>query len=326
MARNPVRTLVVAAAAAGTPLADYLATMLPPAQRDGIPDLLRRGGVWVGKWRQSDPAHRLAAKDVLRICHPPNGAYDTPVLTPDLILADEPRWLVVNKPAGWYSQATPWDTAGNLVGAAQTYVDARPQPQGVVPFLHQVNRLDRETSGIVMFARQKALSGPLQAAWSGGGVDKRYVAVVRGQWSEPRLVDAPIGSAGAARFQVVPEGAGPDGKAAQTRFRPIVHGDGWTLVEASPVTGRTHQIRVHAAHAGHPLLGDTRYGGGSPLMARWGSDFFLHAGRLCVAVRGETETWTAPLPTALQAFLATAPDGTAAWAALGWSTGLAPFV
>ncbi|MBC7545220.1 MAG: RNA pseudouridine synthase [Candidatus Sericytochromatia bacterium] len=318
MARNPVRTLVVAEAVAGTSLAAYLATMLPEAQRESIPELLARGGVWAGKYRQLDPAYPLSARDVLRICHPPTGVYDTPVLTVEMVLADEARWLVVNKPGGWYSQATPWDTTGNLVGAVQTYLQPRQRGAGT-SFLHEVNRLDRETSGIVLFARQKALAGPLQAAWSGGGVDKRYAAVVRGHWAEPVLIDAPLASAGSARFQV-----DPAGKPAQTQFRPVLHGEGWTLVEAHPLTGRTHQIRVHAAHAGYPLLGDARYGGGKVASSRIPGDFFLHAGRLSVQVRDETVTWVAPLPAAWRAFLATVPDGETAWAALGWGAGLAP--
>ena len=317
MSRNPVRTLVVAQAAAGTPLGDYLDAMLPSDQRPLIPDLLARGGVWVGKYRQTDPTYALQAKETLRICLPPTGRYDAPVLRPDLVLADEARWLVVNKPGGWYSQATPWDTEGNLVGAAQAY--SRPRPGTPAPFLHQVNRLDRETSGIVLFARQKALASPLQAAWSGGGVDKRYVAVVKGVWAESQEIDAPIASAGQARFQVSAEG-----KEAQTAFRPVVHGNGWTLVEARPRTGRTHQIRVHAAHAGHPLWGDTRYGGGKADPSRIPGDFFLHAGRLSVQVGGETVTWVAPLPEALATFVATAPDGSAAWSLLGWEAGLGP--
>src|SRR5690606_11565061 len=113
------------------------------------------------------------------------------------------------------------------------------------------NRLDRETSGLVLFARKRELASPLQAAWASRSVSKHYLAVVKGDWETDELVDAPIASAGRARFQVHPKG-----KAAQTRFRTLAKGDGWTLVAAEPLTGRTHQIRVHAAHLGHPLLGD----------------------------------------------------------------------
>lgn len=324
MRRNPVRTLVVNEAAAGLTLTAYLGQMLPPAQQALAPEMIRRGGVWVDKWRRTDPDHVLAAGDTLRIASPPGGTYDTPVLTPDLIVAADTAWFVVTKPSGWYSQETPWDTEGNLLGAVRRHLGLPPVGSGqpprsgkgpAAPFLHQVNRLDRETSGLVLFARTPAGAAAMQAAQDERRTCKRYLAVVRGTWQEPARIEAPIASAGQATFRVE---AG--GKPSTTVFQPLLQGPGWSLVEARPLTGRTHQIRVHAAHAGHPLLGDDRYGGGKADRRQMPHGFLLHAGSLTVDLPNGRRHWCAPPPPAFGDFLAAAGvDGAGFWAGLDWA-------
>lgn len=302
MAGRQVRTLTVPESAQGHALAEFLGGALPHLEPERIQDLLARGAIWTGKYRCRDSRYRVTAGETVLACFPPSGAYDEPVLTAAMVRFEGDGLLVLDKPGGWYSQSTPWDLRGNLIGATERFLVAR---DGNVGFLHQVNRLDRETSGLILFARRRELASPLQAAWSGQQVDKRYLAVVVGRWEAEVLVDGPIASAGRARFHVHAKG-----KPAQTRFRPLAWGDGWTLVEANPLTGRTHQIRVHAAHQGHPLLGDSRYGGGRD--ARIPCEFFLHARQLSLDLKGRAYRWLASVPEPLAAFLATEPGALAA--------------
>jgi RluA family pseudouridine synthase len=329
MRRNPVRTLVVNDSAAGMTLAAYLQQMLPPSQQPLALEMIRRGGVWVDKWRRTDPAHVLAVRETLRIASPPGGTYDTPELTGEMVVAQDADWLVANKPSGWYSQETPWDTEGNLLGAVRRHLGLPPIGTGrrqgppsarskggtAEPFLHQVNRLDRETSGLVLFARHPKRAAAMQAAQDEGRTHKRYLAVVRGEWQGPDRVEAPIASAGQATFRV-----DDSGKPSVTTFRPLLTGPDWSLIEARPVTGRTHQIRVHAAHVGHPLLGDDRYGGGKADRRQVPHDFLLHAGSLTVWLPGQRLHWSAPPPAAFRQFLAAiVPDWDSFWADLNWT-------
>lgn len=161
--------------------------------------------------------------------------------------------LVVNKP-GWLvchpSKRGPWSS---LVGAAREYLG--------VESVHPAARLDRETSGVVVLATNREADSRVQRAVEQGKVCKRYLAVLSGVLREGRRVVAPLGPAKdspvAVKRQVVPEG---EGQAAETRFHPLGTGGGWTLCEVELLTGRQHQIRVHAAHIGHPLAGDKLYG------------------------------------------------------------------
>jgi 23S rRNA pseudouridine1911/1915/1917 synthase len=121
------------------------------------------------------------------------------------------------------------------------------------------SRLDRETSGVMVFARDRETGCRLQNAALRGAVTKTYYAVVTGRLSETVTVDQPIGRDSEARFysrRWVVEG----GQAARTEFIPLGHASGYTLVRVHPRTGRRHQIRVHAAWLGHPIAGDKLYG------------------------------------------------------------------
>jgi RluA family pseudouridine synthase len=136
-----------------------------------------------------------------------------------------------------------------------------------------VHRLDRDTSGVLLFALNADAHRTLSMAFEHGEVKKRYLALVEGRLESERLLDWPIGPGRKGRSRVI-----ADGKPAQTRVRPLEVFERATLVEAEPLTGRTHQIRVHLAHAGHPLLFDHQYRHGeqSELIGRTP----LHAARL----------------------------------------------
>jgi len=153
-----------------------------------------------------------------------------------------------------------------------------------------VHRLDRDTSGVLLFALNAQLHRTLSMAFEHGEVHKRYLALVEGRLEAERLLDWPIAAGRKGRMKVA-EG----GKPSQTRVRPLEALRGATLVEAEPLTGRTHQIRVHLAHAGHPLLFDPKYRHTeqSALIARTP----LHAARL----QWEDVVVESPLPDDIRA-------------------------
>lgn len=126
-----------------------------------------------------------------------------------------------------------------------------------------VHRLDRDTSGVLVFALDAERHRALSMAFESGQVRKRYVALVEGRVEAPQLVDAALAPARKGRMRVARPGE--EGKPSRTRVRPVETFASASLVEAEPLTGRTHQIRVHLRHVGHPLLFDHQYGRDTPL-------------------------------------------------------------
>jgi 23S rRNA pseudouridine955/2504/2580 synthase len=175
------------------------------------------------------------------------------------------------------------------------------------PFLELAHRLDRETSGCLALAKTPATLRGIQDALRAGRVEKRYLALARGYWNHgPREVNQPLRRnvlrGGERMVEVI-----ADGKPARTQFRPISLHKPASLLEASIATGRTHQIRVHAAHVSHPLAGDEKYGDTdfNRLMAeQYGlRRLFLHAHSLNLPLGGRNIAISAPLDADLKAVL-----------------------
>lgn len=170
----------------------------------------------------------------------------------DCIIFEDDHLLVLNKPSGTAVHGGSGLSFGVIEGLRALRPEAR--------FLELVHRLDRETSGVLLVAKKRSALRALHEQLRMKGMQKDYLALVRGQWqSHCKVVQAPllknILQSGERIVRVNAEG-----KPSETRFKVEERFEHATLVKASPVTGRTHQIRVHALHAGHPIAFDDRYG------------------------------------------------------------------
>jgi 23S rRNA pseudouridine955/2504/2580 synthase len=256
-----VRRVRIAAGSEGQRLDNFLLRELSGVPRSRVYRLLRKGEVRVnGKRKQAD--YRLAADDEVRL--PPlrekPAAEDSPRHVPDAlvetvrraIVHEDPRILVLDKPAGLAVHGG----SGLAFGAIEALRALRPEES-----LELVHRLDRDTSGCLLVARTRAALRSAHALLRDGAVEKHYTALLAGRWRLGRkTIDAPVltdAREGGERHVRVHRA----GKIAVSVFAPVTHyRDVATLVDVSIRTGRTHQIRVHAAFAGHPVAGDGKYG------------------------------------------------------------------
>jgi 23S rRNA pseudouridine1911/1915/1917 synthase len=259
------------------------------------------GRVFVGRRRVLRADEAVREGDVVEVAAPREDQGDVHVLV------DGGDVVAVEKPAGI-------PTIADHGGAAHALVTIVARSLGVAPSeLHPTSRLDRDVSGVVVFARTRAAAERLRVARVEGAYARRYVAIAAsaprpesGRW------DAPIGRAPRdPRLRAV---GGRDPVAALTRYASCGRSPrGAALLAVAPVTGRTHQIRVHVAHAGSPLVGDRAYGGPTRLVLPNGSvlepgRIALHALRVTVpSATGEVLMAVAPVPAALREL----------WSALG---------
>lgn len=296
----------VDAGAAGQRLDNFLLRALAGVPRSHVYRLIRSGQVRVNSGRVR-AGYRLKEGDRVRV-PPVYGRRSEPALVPsgrvrwlaERIVYEDRMILVLDKPAGMPVHAG----SGVDFGCIEAL-------RSVAPGLRSadlVHRLDRGTSGCLMVAKKRATLRQLHELLRNGGVDKRYLALVRGRWPRRRAdVDVALRTRRRGGENFVQ--ADPAGKRARSRFRVVQHfDDRATLVEVVIDTGRTHQIRVHAAHCGHPLAGDPRYGDmqfNTVMSERGLTRMFLHAQALEFVWPGSEEIFSvsAPLPPELSVIL-----------------------
>ncbi len=305
-AAGAVRYVTVGSESAGQRLDNFLIRLSKGVPKSHIYQVVRSGQVRINRGRAAAD-QRLAAGDQVRIppmrtaarAVPPAGAAS---MLP--VVFEDEHLLVIDKPAGIASHGG----SGISFGAIERIRAARPD----APFLELAHRLDRDTSGLLLLAKSRRALVRLHAMLRQGEVEKHYLALVAGRWVNDRqhvklALSRGAGGSG-SRVRVDAEG----GAAAHTVFELRERLDGFALLDAELRTGRMHQIRVHLAHVGFPIVGDDKYGDFElnrraargefgPRLAR----MFLHASRLRLLhpVGGAPLAFASPLPPECEALL-----------------------
>jgi 23S rRNA pseudouridine955/2504/2580 synthase len=329
-----VETLCIDEDASGQRVDNFLIRHLKGVPKTHIYRLIRSGEVRVNKGRVGADT-RLQTGDLLRV--PPvriservaekeqamaaQVAHGAPARDFPVLLEDE-HFIAINKPAG----VAVHGGSGVSFGVIEQLRMARPQAK----FLELVHRLDRETSGILLVAKKRSALKQLQDQFRTRQTGKTYLAMVRGQWpAKLKVLDKPLhkylldgneAQAGERRVKVVSRDD-PDGMPSVTLVKVRASSADYSLLEVTIKTGRTHQIRVHLASEGFPILGDDKYGDfdHNKLLARANAQpqlkrMFLHAWRLQLnhPASGEPLELLADLPPELAQFssavLAPRPD------------------
>ena len=299
---------VVGAEEAGQRVDNYLLRKLKGVPKSHIYRVLRSGEVRVNSGRV-DPTCRLESGDRIRVPPirlVPRAESTAPKGQTLPVVFEVEALLVVNKPAGLAVHGG----SGVASGVIEQLRQQRPEAR----FLELVHRLDRETSGLLLIAKKRSALTALHARLREGGMGKHYLALVQGRFRNRRqqvklALYKYLTAEGERRVRVA-----EDGQAALTVFTRRARWAEASLLEAELHTGRTHQIRVHLAHLGHPIAGDDKYGDftwNRDLAKRGLKRMFLHAARLALPhpLSGERLQFEAPLPAELERFLASLGEG-----------------
>lgn len=307
LSKGAATWLQVEANSAGQRVDNYLTRRLKGVPKSHIYRILRSGEVRVNS-RRVRPDHRLAEGDRLRV--PPirtarrraSAQQRSVGRLQARVLYEDESLLVIDKPAGI--------AVHGGSGISQGIVERLRLERADAPFLELAHRLDRETSGVLMLAKRRPALTALHRELREGRVRKFYLVLVSGRWNDARRsVKLPLNK------RVLPSGerrvsVKESGMPAHTVFRLQRRWREYSLLEAELKTGRTHQIRVHLAHLGFPIVGDDKYGDFAlnKALAREGlKRMFLHAERTIVAhpVSGAPLVLESPLPADLRGFLDT---------------------
>jgi 23S rRNA pseudouridine1911/1915/1917 synthase len=249
------------------------------------------------------PSHKLKAGDLISIALPiPHPSALEPEQIPLNIVYEDTDLLVIDKPAGMVVHPAPGHSGGTLVNALLAHVPNLDLDMGDEARPGIVHRLDKDTSGLIVVAKRRSAHDALSRQMAARSMLKEYLAVVSGRPNPPSgVIDAPIARDPRDRQRMAIVSSG---RHARTRYMTERELDGYSLVRATLETGRTHQIRVHMASIGHPVLGDPVYGKRTLKdAATLGLHRqFLHAHKLGFTLpsTGQWREFTSPLPDDLQ--------------------------
>ncbi|MFA0113664.1 23S rRNA pseudouridine(955/2504/2580) synthase RluC [Vibrio sp. 10N.261.46.E11] len=243
---------------AGQRIDNFLRNQLKNIPKSMIYRIVRKGEVRVNK-KRIKAEYKLKAGDLVRIPpvtieekteeNVPSTKLNKVSELEQCVIYEDDHMLILNKPSGTAVHGG----SGLKFGAIEALRALRPDAR----FLELVHRIDRDTSGILLVAKKRSALRHLQAQFREKTVQKYYFALVMGEWKNScKVVNAPLLKNEVNSIVRV----NPNGKASETRFKVLEKFQEATLVQASPITGRTHQIRVHAQYTGHPIAWDDRYG------------------------------------------------------------------
>ena len=234
-------------------LDEAVSTLFESISKSEARRIIDRGGCAVNSSMVRVASRSVKAGDTIEIGVMEAGRFRELVLPPESVLYEDGELIAVNKPAGVNTQRTPYQLKGTL----EYWVSEYFRQQGSNEPSRVIHRLDRGTSGVMLFPKHKRAAAWLSARFHDNLIEKRYWALVSGRpeqaaWS----VEGAIGKVGSARYGIM-----DGGRSAVTAFRLLASSGEYSLVEARPLTGRTHQIRVHLESSGLPIVGDATYGG-----------------------------------------------------------------
>lgn len=280
----------------------YLARAEPSLSRSRIKSLIEQGYVLV-EGAPCKPSRRLRPGETLALTVPrPQPIKPQPEPIPVDVVFQDDHLLVLDKPAGLSVHPGPGHPAHTLVNALLALI---PDLPGIGGYLRPgiVHRLDKDTSGLMVVAKTEQAHRHLSRQLKDRAMSKGYLALVQGRIPHQKdTIDAPLGRHPIHRKRIA---VVPSGRPAQTTYHILQHFHNATYLDVTTHTGRTHQIRVHLAHVGHSLVGDTVYGRKDARLKR----HFLHAHKLGFThpSTGEWLDFTAPLPDDLSEFLQSLP-------------------
>ena len=303
---DPVEETVFVVERGGERLDRFLADRLPDLSRVQVQRLIKTGLATVND-QPVKPAYRVEPGDRIVVRVP---EASEPVIRPEpiplQIVYEDEYLLAVDKPAGMVVHPAAGHSSGTLVNALLAYC---PQVADVggVDRAGIVHRLDKDTSGVLLVAKDPETHAALQRQFKHRQVRKTYLALVEGRiYPKEGIVEAPVGRDQRARKRMA---VTRTGRPAVTQYRAVEYFRDHTLLQVRPHTGRTHQVRVHLAWLGYPIVGDRVYGRRrQPLLSH---RHFLHAQELVFThpVTKEKVTLTAPLPPDLKAVLVRLREG-----------------
>ncbi|WP_102424103.1 23S rRNA pseudouridine(955/2504/2580) synthase RluC, partial [Vibrio sp. 10N.261.52.A1] len=288
---------------AGQRIDNFLRNQLKNIPKSMIYRIVRKGEVRVNK-KRIKAEYKLKAGDLVRIPpvtieekveeNVPSTKLNKVSELEQCIIYEDDHMLILNKPSGTAVHGG----SGLKFGAIEALRALRPEAR----FLELVHRIDRDTSGILLVAKKRSALRHLQAQFREKTVQKYYFALVMGEWKNScKVVNAPLLKNEVNSIVRV----NPNGKASETRFKVLEKFKDATLIQASPITGRTHQIRVHTQYTGHPIAWDDRYGDRrfDAYTGKVGLDrLFLHAANIKFTHPGSEEKMdiSAPMEARLE--------------------------